>query len=273
MIYLLLAIYLRNILNFPYIFSVVCDMGMYLKFICFISFFSTSFIIAQPFFQSQATQKEFYMEATKSLNALEEKYKLKTSTSSFSLQSIEAFTKKKEIFATHPSAYISRIDQSSSLPEFSIFKQEIRLLSNPITNYNSLMLHTNFSKVRREKYDIQFKKPKYIDAKNVLHISLWVHSQNYLHELYVKVQSPYGKVISLNMGKLDWTGWKRMQIHTTENVNKKHRLERRPQYALEGFYIHSNPRDKNLATVILISNVSFLLEKNTYTKEKIYDTW
>jgi hypothetical protein len=75
----------------------------------------------------------------------------------------------------------------------------------------SLLIETYMNNPSREKITIEPHYAKFVEGGYPFRVSLWVHSDYYKGNLYVIFKNSVFGTIKVNMGSLDFSGWKRME--------------------------------------------------------------
>ncbi|MCE9596364.1 MAG: flagellar filament outer layer protein FlaA [Spirochaetia bacterium] len=163
-------------------------------------------------------------------------------------------------------------------PKLPAFDAEIELLKTRNIDASSskvLFLNFGFQFPGRDHFWLRPAQPVGI-AGQPFKISLWVHSKRYLHTLTLLFENSNGKEIRLSAGRLDWDGWRRIDLQAPANLTERgRRLERRYSSKFTGFLIDSSPLEESGPVCIMIDNLIAISDMTDlmFPGSEIPDSW
>lgn len=163
-------------------------------------------------------------------------------------------------------------------PTIGAFNAEVDLLRSrniDASSKKSLFLNFGFQFPGRDHFWLRPTEPVGIVGQP-FRISLWVHSKRYLHNLTLLFENSNGKEVRLSAGRLDWDGWRRIDLQAPANLSDRgRRLERRHTAKFTGFLIDSSPLEESGTVCIMIDNLVVISDMTDlmFPGSEIPDSW
>ncbi|MDR1894338.1 MAG: flagellar filament outer layer protein FlaA [Spirochaetales bacterium] len=108
-------------------------------------------------------------------------------------------------------------------------------------------------------------------------ISLWVVGRNYEHVLKVLLEDYYGNAIELTVGKLNFSGWRRMSVRVPESIAQRDlHFSNSMGIRLRGFRIECDLRDTMGTYYVYFDDLRALTDlfpERNRDADDIPDTW
>lgn len=108
-------------------------------------------------------------------------------------------------------------------------------------------------------------------------ISIWVVGRNYEHTLKVLLRDFYGNPLELTIGKLNFSGWKKMTVAVPPSIAQKDlHYNNNMGLQIEGFRIDCDPKDTIGTYYIYLDDLrayTDLFSENTRDPDDIPDVW
>ncbi len=166
-------------------------------------------------------------------------------------------------------------------PQHSVFNQESDLIAKSIGSKNvqeSLFVQTSFRiPSQAGEHLILYKdKPVALEGR-LLFASLWIHSQNYSHHMYLLFQRER-KSIRVPLGRLLWQGWRRVFVKLPASMRNTTRLLKNSSIFYKGLQITAaasakGEQERQLSLLIDRLLILAYQSKYRYPGAQMPDTW
>ncbi len=200
---------------------------------------------------------------------------------------LDLFEGKRRYIPYASSGALIDIRAIEKIPEgrsFLLEKKIFRKYLKKPSFEKSLMIYTSFRFPGRQNLVLKTKTPPSFQGR-LLGISLWVHSRNYPHHLFLLFKSAKSeKEIKISVGELSWKGWRRLSLdHTNGNQSSFYNsfvpnriIEKKQDHHFLGLMIVSSVRAKNATVEILLDHLTVLTDQKDlmYSGSEIrYNEW
>jgi hypothetical protein len=196
----------------------------------------------------------------------------------YSLQLVDGFEKE---FLYSPGANSSDLSDIRFLylvPKNQAYENEksiiLKYAAQNVSFDRSLFIHTSFNIPGQNFHFIPHKQ---IELKGQLYsASIWINSNNTQNSLSLLFKNASEKNVEVNIGKLNWNGWKRLEIQLPQSLQRRGKnFATRYKHSFTGFLLRS-PTGKETSTVSLMID-NFLIISDTkeisYPGSEILDNW
>ena len=164
----------------------------------------------------------------------------------YSLLVPEPFEGQRPWSARAASNPLSSLNYVFRTPEGPAFEREKALVEAHTTSEfrQSLFVHTSFEIPGRESFWFRPAEP-IILVGQLLRLSMWVHSNGYLHSLSLLFRNADGHEVRVHAGSLHWAGWRRLDLQLPPALFRRgRRATHRYRHELTGLLITSHPLAK-----------------------------
>lgn len=197
----------------------------------------------------------------------------------YRLTLIDSFERMRPYRARAASNSHSDIYFVHRIPPGRAFRTERNLIhgwtTGDTTFEQSLLIHTTVEIPGEQNFHI-------IPQENVMisgqpfRASLWVHSNMYRHKLILLFENADGQEVRVTAGRLDWNGWRRLDIRLPEELYRRGRGPGRLFGGkFTGFLIETSPHSEAGDMAVMLDN--FLVVTDIlalqYPGSEIMDTW
>ena len=138
----------------------------------------------------------------------------------------------------------------------------------------SLFIHTSFNIPGQNFHLIPHKA--LILKGQLIRASVWIHSNNTMNSLSLLFNNASGKDVEVNLGRLNWNGWKRIDVQLPASLYRRGKnYATRYRHSFTGFLIRSpTGRDTQNAT-LMIDNLLVMsdIKELSYPGNEILDDW
>ena len=165
----------------------------------------------------------------------------------FRLLVVDTFEKQRPWKARETTRPLNDVRFIYKSPSGEAFNRERQILDNlplgvELGYEQSLLVHSAFELPGKESYLLIPREKLRLHGQ--LHsASLWVHSNMYLHRLFLLFVNADGRKVTVDAGLLNWHGWRRLSIKLPPSLFRRgRRATRRYTHFFTGFLIKSHPR-------------------------------
>ncbi len=173
-------------------------------------------------------------------------------------------------------SHLQNLSFPEKIPSSPIFEKETVELPEIYTkDGKSLLIETYINNPAREKISIEPQFSKYVEGGYPFRVSLWVHSDYYRGNLTIQFKNSVFGVQKVNMGSLDFSGWKRMEKEFPFLEKKiRDKTPQKEKFYFSSINIEFNKNQAPAQIIIYLDRLSVLLEKFTeYPGSEVKDSW
>jgi len=173
-------------------------------------------------------------------------------------------------------SHLQNLSFPEKIPSSAIYEKEADELPEIYKkDGKSLLIETYMNNPSREKITIEPHYAKFVEGGYPFRVSLWVHSDYYKGNLYVIFKNSVFGTIKVNMGSLDFSGWKRMEKEFPFLEKKiRDKSPQKEKFNFSSISIEFNKYQSPAHVIIYLDRLSVLLEKFTdYPGSEIKDSW
>jgi hypothetical protein len=202
---------------------------------------------------------------------------LSSGSERFILIPAELFEQDRIWRVYNPSTALNIISFTEKTPSGPVFTEENDLIKSFYPSYNSrysLMIHTSFEHPGTEQFRM-IPSHEILLPETILRLSVWVHSESYAHRLILLFEDSRQKEIRVNLGSLDFKGWKRIEKNLPAELSTYfyHGRPNGRQSRLKAVIIESGSSEKRGDATILLDSLLILGEKDKRTETEKPEPW
>jgi len=173
-------------------------------------------------------------------------------------------------------SHIQNLSFHEKTPSSAIYEKESNELPEIYKkDGKSLLIETYINNPSREKISIEPNHEKFLEGGYPFRVSIWVHSDYYKGNLSVLFKNEIFGSKRVNMGSLDFSGWKRMEREFPFLEKKiRDKSPRKEKFYFTSINIEFSKNQAPAHVIIYLDRLSVLLEKFTdYPGSEIKDSW
>lgn len=196
----------------------------------------------------------------------------------YELYLVESFERQRPWEIYRGVSFLNETSFVAKVPESAAFGMESELYRPKFhqTNRSSLMIHTYFENPKTGFLEIRPQEKIWLPIGIPARVFIWVFSNGYDAEMELVLHQRKSKEISFPLGRLDFHGWKRMEIRTripARNI----RMNQSMQFPFQVFAlrIRTSPFQKKGEFFIYLDQFGILFDKqmSRYPGSEIKDNW
>ena len=131
----------------------------------------------------------------------------------------------------------------------------------------------NYSGIDR----VEIKPPQELMMRGIVkQFSVWVLGRGYRHSLYVKVRDYRNKIHRLNMGSLNFLGWRKMIVIVPTSIRQPTKYGRKSQrLRFVSLFVESNIHEKAGIFYFYVDGLKAIIDRSglQYPGSEIRDNW
>ncbi|HMY69069.1 MAG TPA: hypothetical protein PL163_20665 [Leptospiraceae bacterium] len=139
----------------------------------------------------------------------------------------------------------------------------------------SFQIHTSLVIPDREKIFIRPRTKIFFPAGTPVYSFLWMHSEGYTGTAKVLLEGPGRKNIQVNMGELNFSGWKRLEGRIPFMNEIRLNAKKKKLFELKGILMEFKRNQPKGVFTLQFDRLYFLMQKSspTYPGSEIEDGW
>jgi hypothetical protein len=173
-------------------------------------------------------------------------------------------------------SHLQDLKYTGFLPKSPDFEYEEKSLPGllKVEDQKSLQIQTTLEIPSREKLFLEPTEPKRITSGYPFRISLWVHSNFYKGRLYVRFNSKEYGNLKIELGDLDFSGWKRLEASFPLLRKQRDRDPQKMSFHFQGIGADFSKAQPPTPFLIHLDRMMVLVEKyEVYPGSEIEDGW
>ena len=163
------------------------------------------------------------------------------------------------------------------LPDSEVYQLESREFTDqfPKEKNLSLMVQTYLNNPFEERIILEPREPRFFYNGIPIRISLWIQSNYYKGKIILVFNNPLYGDIKLDLGSLDFGGWKRFEKNTNISSYKfKQKSHFKERFTFKGLYLEFTKKQVPTQLLLYFHRLGILIEKHpTYPGSEVQDDW